>query len=295
VLRGKGGEPNPVGRSDGGKIGPEPGKSILSQCSKLIKGLTFLVFCGVFGQAGGVTLGVTEDMMPETLPILFVPGLNCSPRLYAAQMPALWAFGPVIVADHRRDDSMEAIATRILRDAPPRFALIGLSMGGYVAMALMRAAPERVAKLALLDTGPRADTPQQIENRQRQIDIALNGRFAEIPALQWPMLVHKNRQHDEALKAVVVQMAEETGADGFVRQQRAIAARPDSRPGLPRTACPTLILVGDGDQLTPPELSNEMNLLIPGSRLVMVPDCGHLSTLERPETVTRALLEFLQS
>lgn len=233
--------------------------------------------------------------MAETLPVVLVPGLNCSPRLYAAQMPALWGFGPVTVADHRRDNTMEAIAARILRDAPPRFALIGLSMGGYVAMAILRAAAERVAKLALLDTGPRADTPQQSENRKRQIDIALGGRFAEIPGLQWPMLVHTNRQHDAALKEIVVQMAEETGAEAFVRQQRAIMSRPDSRPGLPQIRCPTLILVGDGDQLTPPELSEEMNTLIPGSRLVKVPDSGHLSTLERPDAVTRALVELMQS
>ena len=232
--------------------------------------------------------------MTETLPIILIPGLNCSPRLYAAQLPALWSFGPVTVADHRHDDGMAAIAARILADAPPRFALIGLSMGGYVAMAIMRAAAQRVAKLALLDTGPRADTPQPSENRQRQIDIALAGRFAEIPALQWPMLVHKNRQHDEGLKQVVMRMAEDTGADAFVRQQRAIAGRPDSRPALPQIGCPTLILVGDGDQLTPPELSGEMNVLIPGSRLVVVPDSGHLSTLERPEAVTKALVNWLQ-
>lgn len=232
--------------------------------------------------------------MAETLPVLLVPGLNCSPRLYADQVPALWTFGPVVVTDHRHDDSMDAIAARILRDAPPRFALIGLSMGGYIALAIMRTAPERVARLALLDTGPRADTPQQSDNRKRQIDIAAGGRFAEIPDLQWPMLVHKNRQHDAALKQVVVQMAEDTGADAFIRQQRAIAGRPDSRPGLGAIRCPTLILVGDGDQLTPPELSSEMNVLIPGSRLVVVPDCGHLSTLERPEPVTRALVNWMQ-
>lgn len=233
--------------------------------------------------------------MAEPLPVLLIPGLNCSPRLYAAQMPALWAFGPVIVADHRRDDTLEAIAARILRDAPPRFALIGLSMGGYIAMAILRMAAERVAKLALLDTGPRADTPQQSENRRRQIDIALGGRFAEIPGLQWPMLVHINRQHDAALKEIVVQMAEETGAEAFVRQQRAIMNRPDSRPGLPQIKCSTLILVGEGDQLTPPELSEEMNALIPGSRLVKVSDSGHLSSLERPDAVTKALVELMQS
>lgn len=233
--------------------------------------------------------------MAESLPVVLVPGLNCSPRLYAAQMPALWSFGPVTVADHTREETMAAIAGRILRDAPPRFALIGLSMGGYVAMAMMRAAPDRVAKLALLDTGPRADTPQQTENRRRQIEIAQGGRFADIPGLQWPLLVHKNRQHDAALKEVVVQMAEETGAEAFVRQQRAIQGRPDSRPGLSQIGCSTLILVGDGDQLTPPALAEEMNALIPGSRLVVVPDCGHLSTLERPEAVTRTLVAFMQS
>lgn len=232
--------------------------------------------------------------MPETLPILLVPGLNCSPRLYAAQLPALWAQGPVTVASHIHDETMEAIAARILADAPPRFALAGLSMGGYIAFAILRAAPERVDRLALLDTGPRADTPQQSENRKRQIEIARAGRFAEIPGLQWPMLVHKNRQHDAALKEIVERMAEETGAQAFVRQQRAIMTRPDSRPGLTDIRCPTLILVGDGDQLTPPELSEEMNALIPGSRLVMVPDCGHLSALERPEAVNKALVSWMQ-
>jgi pimeloyl-ACP methyl ester carboxylesterase len=236
-----------------------------------------------------------EEMMAESLPVVLVPGLNCSPRLYAAQMPALWSFGPVTVADHTREETMEAIAARILGDAPPRFALVGLSMGGYVAMAMMRAAPDRVAKLALLDTGPRADTPQQSDNRKRQIEIALAGRFADIPGLQWPLLVHKNRQHDAALREVVVRMAEETGAEAFARQQRAIMGRPDSRPSLSQIGCPALILVGEGDQLTPPELAQEMNALIRGSRLVVVPDCGHLSTLERPEAVTRALVEFMQS
>jgi pimeloyl-ACP methyl ester carboxylesterase len=232
--------------------------------------------------------------MADAVPILLVPGLICSPRLYAPQLSALWGFGPVTVADHTRDDSMEALAARILKDAPPRFALAGLSMGGYVALAIMRAAPDRVAKLALLDTSARADTPQQTENRNRQIAIAQAGRFAEIPELQWPMLVHQNRRHDAALKAEVARMAQETGAEAFVRQQRAIMGRPDSRPRLSEIACPTLIVVGDGDELTPPELAGEMNLLISGSRLVTVGDCGHLSTLERPDAVTRALVEWLQ-
>ena len=97
--------------------------------------------------------------MPDPLPIVLIPGLTCSARLYADQIPTLWRFGPVTVADHTRDDNMAAIARRILAAAPPRFALAGLSMGGYIAFEIMRQAPQRVAKLALLDTGARAETP----------------------------------------------------------------------------------------------------------------------------------------
>jgi pimeloyl-ACP methyl ester carboxylesterase len=233
--------------------------------------------------------------MSETLPIVLVPGLNCSARLYGGQIPALWQFGPVTVADHRRDDSMDAIARRILGDAPPRFALAGLSMGGYIACAILRAARERVVKLALLDTASGAETPRQTERRKPQIEMALAGRFAEVHELQWPLFVHKNRHGDKALKEIVRQMAEETGAEAFVRQQRAIMSRPDSGPLLPTIRCPTLVLVGDGDVLTPPKLSQEIASAISGARLVVVPDCGHLSTLERPEAVTAALVEWMRS
>src|SRR5262245_25902629 len=124
------------------------------------------------------------------LPVVLVPALLSTPRLYAGQLPALWSFGPVMIADHRHDETMEAIAQRILKDAPARFALLGMSMGGYVALAIMRAAPERVARLALLDTNARPDAPEQTERRKAQIEMALSGRFAEVPDLQWPMLVH---------------------------------------------------------------------------------------------------------
>ncbi len=231
--------------------------------------------------------------MTEPLPILLLPGLLCSPRLYAAQLPVLWTHGPVMVADHRRDDTLDAIAARVLAHAPPRFALAGLSMGGYIAYAVLRAAPERVAKLALLDTAARADLPEQSERRMAQIELAESGRFGELLDLLWPLFVHKNRQHDEALKSVVRAMMDDTGPAAFVRQQKAIMTRPDSRPDLPKIKCPTLILVGDGDTLTPPKLSEEMAGLIPGSRLVTVADCGHLSTLERPEAVNRALVEWI--
>jgi len=231
--------------------------------------------------------------MSEPLPIVLVPGLNCSARLYAEQVPALWQYGPVTIADHRGDETMSGIARRILGDAPPRFALAGLSMGGYVACAIMREASERVARLALLDTGARADTPEQTERRKLQIEMALSGRFAEIPDLQWPFLVHKDHQNDEALKRIVRLMAEETGPAAFIRQQRAIITRPDSRSTLAAIRCPTLVLVGDGDQLTPPDLAKEIAGLVAGSRLVVVLDCGHLSAMERPAAVTQALVEWM--
>jgi pimeloyl-ACP methyl ester carboxylesterase len=228
------------------------------------------------------------------LPVVLVPGLGCSPSLYAGQMPALWTFGPVTVADHRRADSMDAIARQILAEAPPRFALAGLSMGGYIALAILRLAPERVAKLALLDTGSRSDTPEASERRKASIARVQAGDFEAVMDSLWPILVHKDRQGDTALKRVVFEMAKIAGADAFMRQQKAIMTRPDSRPGLSSIRCPTLVLVGEGDQLTPPELSQEMVALIPNSRMVSVPDSGHLSTLERPEAVTKALVEWME-
>jgi len=136
------------------------------------------------------------------VPVVLVPGLTCSPRLYAEQIPALWRFGPVTVADHRCDDSMAAIARRILAFAPPRFALAGLSMGGYIAFEIMRQAPERVAKLALLDTGARGETPEQTERRKVAIALAKAGRYAEVADIAFPIYVHRNRHQDETLKRV---------------------------------------------------------------------------------------------
>jgi pimeloyl-ACP methyl ester carboxylesterase len=231
--------------------------------------------------------------MPEPLPILLIPGLNCSARLYADQIPVLWRFGPVTIADHTRDDSMDAIAARILAAAPPRFALAGLSMGGYLALAIMRQAPERVQKLALLDTSARPESSEQTARRKPQIALAQDGRFAEVPPLQFPFFVHRNRQGDDALRTRVRLMAEETGAEAFLRQQHALITRADARPLLATIKCPTLVLVGDGDELTPPALSRELADGIAGSRLVIVADCGHLSTMERPEAVNRALVEWM--
>ena len=233
--------------------------------------------------------------MQETLPTVLIPGLRCTPRLYAEQIPALWRFGAVTVADHTRDDSMSGIARRILAQAPPKFSLIALSMGGYVAFELQRQAPDRVAKLALLDTTARPDAPEQTEQRKRQIEMARSGRFDGIAQLLFPGFVAAARHGARALQAPVRSMAEDTGPEAFVRQQTAIMNRADSRPGLGAIRCPTLVLVGGDDVLTPPDRAAEMMAAIPGARQVVVPACCHLSPLEQPQAVTDALIAFLSS
>jgi pimeloyl-ACP methyl ester carboxylesterase len=219
----------------------------------------------------------------------------CSARLYAAQIPHLWTCGPVMVADHTRDDTMTAIARRILAAAPSRFALVGLSMGGYISFEILRHASARVTKLALLDTTARSDTPEAVAVRRAQIAQVAAGGLAEVADAQFMRLVHPLRREDASLRDINRLMSQEVGAAGFTRQQTAIVGRVDSRPMLGDIRCPTLVLVGEADTLTPPERAVEMASGIAGARLVTVPDCGHLSTLERPEAVTQALLEWLQT
>lgn len=231
--------------------------------------------------------------MAQNLPLVLVPGLLCSARLYASQIAALWPHGQVAVADHRRDDTMEAIAARILKDAPPHFALAGLSMGGYIAFAMMRLAPERIAKLALLDTSARQDGAEAKAGREKFIAMAQAGKLHDVVETLTPKFLHRNHAKDEGLKKIVRDMAHDTGPDAFVRQQKAIMTRQDSRPLLSQIGCPTLVLVGDGDELTPPELAREIAADILGSRLVVIPDSGHLSTIEKPDAINAAMSKWL--
>jgi pimeloyl-ACP methyl ester carboxylesterase len=229
------------------------------------------------------------------LPIVLVPGLNCSARLYAGQIPALWRFGPVTVADHTRGETIAAIARGILASAPPRFALAGLSMGGYIAFEIVRQAPARVAKLALLDTAATPETPQQTQARLPRLELIKAGRFAEVEAALFPLLVHRDRHGDAALRDTVRQMADETGPEAFVRATEAIMGRADSRPTLPTIVCPTVVIVGDADALTPPAAAQEIAAGIPGARLAVIPDSGHLSTLERPDAVNAVMTEWMRA
>ena len=231
--------------------------------------------------------------MATSIPIVLVPGLNCSARIYANQVPHLWRFGPVTIANHTHGDSLQAIAGSILACAPPHFALVGFSMGGYISLEIMRQAPNRVLRLALLDTSARPDSPAQSERRAERVAMARAGRFSESLDLQYPIVVHESRQNDNELRLQYRTMAEEYGADAFVRHLVASSLRIDSRPYLAAIRCPTLVLVGDSDQLTPPEAADEMVDGIESARLVTVADCGHLSPLERPEAVTDALVAWM--
>ncbi len=233
--------------------------------------------------------------MEDQLPVLCIPGLACSARLYAAQIPALWTAGPVTIARHTQHDSIGELGRSILAAAPGKFALVGLSMGGYLGFEILRQAPGRVAKLALLDTSARPDTAEQTESRRAQIRLAGTMPARALADAMFPRLVHPSRHGDVRLREVFGLMADEVGTAAYARQQNAIIGRPDSRPLLDRIHCPTLVLVGDGDELTPPSIAAEIANGIRGANLVTVPECGHASTLEQPSVVTAALLDWLRS
>ncbi len=232
--------------------------------------------------------------MDHTMPILLVPGLVSSSRIYAPVVPALWRLGPVTVANHIRDDNMGAIARRILAEAPPRFALAGHSMGGYIAFEIMRQAPERVLRLALINTQARPDTPEATARRRGQVARAQAGEFRAILDELFPGFVHPSRRDNADLRQLVYDMGDDVGTEAFVRQQTAIMGRADSRPTLATIACPTLVLTGDEDNTIPNSLSVEMADGIQGAKLVILSHCGHLPQVEQPQATADALVEWIR-
>lgn len=227
-------------------------------------------------------------------PLVLIPGLLCDAELWAHQVRHLSDLADCRIADTLAADSMDGLAAAILARAPTHFALAGLSMGGYVAQAMMAMAPERVSKLALIGTNARADTPAQTARRRELMALASEGPLLEIPPLLMPALVHPSKLHDPVLTERVTNMAMAVGAEGFLRQTRAIIARPDRRLALAGYRLPTLIVCGREDALTPVELHEEMAAAIPDSEMIVIEDCGHLSTLEQPQAVTALLRRWLR-
>lgn len=225
--------------------------------------------------------------------LLLIPGLLCDPDLWSHQASHLNDIATVAVADITRGETMDELATQVLANAPDRFALAGLSMGGYVAHAIMRHAPERVERLALLDTSGRPDTEDQLERRGQLIEMSRIGKFRGVTDRLLPILIHEDRLSDEDLTSRVKLMAERVGPDAFHRQQKAIMSRPDSRGQFADYDVPTLVMCGRQDALTPLALHEEMAELIPVAKLAIIEDSGHLSTMERPQAATSLLRHWL--
>lgn len=226
-------------------------------------------------------------------PVLLVPGLLCSSEIFASQIPPLWSSGPVTVASTLEGQSIQEAAAAILRDAPPRFALGGISMGGYICFEIMRQAPTRVSKLALIDTSARPDTIEQTDARLQTLAQART-RFMAVALMSLANLLHPQRRENPDLLDINQRMARAVGLEGYERQLRIAISRPDSRPFLSEIEVPTLVLVGDSDPLTPLPHSQEIIAAVHGATLKVIPECGHLSPIEQPEQVSEALAQWIR-
>lgn len=227
------------------------------------------------------------------IPLLLLPGLLNDARLWEAQVSGLADIAGIRVADLTRENSIAALAAAALAQAPaPRFALAGLSMGGYVALEIMRQAPERILGLALLDTSARPDTEEATQNRRKLIKLA-ESSFPSVVHGLFPKMVYPAHRDDPALSEVFTAMALSVGKAAFVRQQEAIIGRIDSRPSLPQISCPALVLCGHDDVVTPVQVHEEMAAAIAHASLVVIEECGHLSVIEQAQQVNDALEQWL--
>lgn len=229
----------------------------------------------------------------ENPPLLLLPGLLCDAALWRQQAPRLGVDRPVRVMDLSFAASIERAAQMVLAAAPPRFALAGLSMGGYVALEICRRAPGRVDRLALLDTNAHADPAEASQRRRAQVAQALDGDFdGVLDTLIGALVAPANRERAD-IAGTFGAMAHRLGPQVFARQQQAIMGRRDQQDLLPTLHLPALVLCGALDQLTTPAIHQAMAARLPMATYCEVPDCGHLSTLEAPAAVTEALAAWL--
>ena len=224
--------------------------------------------------------------------ILLLPGMMCDARQWAHQEAQFSV--PVLHADCSKHDSLADMAASVLANAPERFALVGLSMGGILAFEIWRQAEDRITHLALLDTNPHAESPERQTLRLQQIKDAADGRLREmaIESLK-PLYLAEAHRDDEAILNIILDMAMDLGPDVFRLQSLALRGRSDSVPTLASISCPTLVMCGDEDTLCPVTYHELMAEQIPNARLKVIDSCGHLSSLEQPEVVTRELQTLL--
>ena len=233
----------------------------------------------------------------QLTPLVFLPGTLCDEQLFKPQCDFFSSQRQVTVGDISRSDSISAIANDVLKHAPQTFALAGLSMGGIIAMEILRQAPERVERLALLNTSYGSEPEDKQVIRREQIDkvkaLGHAGLLEMVEEYYFPRYVAKNNLSNADIKQTVMQMAERTGLNAFNNQWQALLHRVDSTETLQQITVPTLILCGDEDVLCKPKTHQEMAALISNVHLEIIPDCGHLSTLEESDTVNRALQQWL--
>ena len=226
-------------------------------------------------------------------PVVMVPGLVSDDDIFAPQAEALSDVAAVTVADITGGTTIPAMADAVLAAAPDRFALAGHSLGGYVALEVVRRAPERVDALALLDTSARPESPQQTARRRELLGLLADQGYDALLDSLWPYEVAPSRVGDPVLRRRMDEMMLRTGPEVFVRQTEAIIGRPDSRPHLAAIDGPTLVLCGRDDAITPLDGHEEMAAGIAGAELVVLDDCGHLSTWEQSAGVSAALQGWL--
>lgn len=231
-------------------------------------------------------------MTRDTLPLVLLPGLLNDHRLWTHAQATFAATREVLIPDLSQDTSIVAMAERVLEQAPPRFALAALSMGGYVAFEILRRAPERVERLALLDTMARPDEPNRARVRRGLLELAGLGKFKGVTPQLLPRLMHA-RSLDSDVPQVVMDMADAIGREGFIRQQQAIIERADYQPLLTAIRVPTLVLFGAQDEITPLAEARFMHEAIAGSHLELIDECGHLPPLEHPERTSELLGQWL--
>lgn len=227
--------------------------------------------------------------MRNRVPLVMVPGTLCTDRVFAEQVRSLEGVTEPFVRLPTEGRNLGACAGRILAGVPERFALVGFSLGGLVALEIMRRAPERVLKLCLTATNPQGSTLQNFETWARWRREAEGGAFAEV------VRTHAEYAETEEVRAIVAEMAFEVGTKTFARQLGLLESRPDSRPSLGAIGCPTLLLVGQQDRVTPLEVHEEMQNLIPRAKLETLKSCGHYAPLEQPQAVTGLLRDWLQA
>lgn len=227
--------------------------------------------------------------------LVLLPGLAGNEVMWQDQLPVLSAVLPTVVTDvHARHGSIGEMAQALLAEQPGELVLCGASMGGMVAMEAVRQAPSRVRGLALLGTSARPETPEMRALREGAIAVFFReGGVEEILRANVALAFHPRQAADAVLVDRYLAFVMDAGASQLIRQNRAVMARPDARLHLPLVRCPTLVLCGDADQLTPPECSQEIAALVPGAELAWLTQCGHMLTMEKPEAVNAALVAWL--